>query len=82
MSALWKAAKITILSAIGLLVIVVGAALGYRAYLEHVNSQAIAIHMQKSMPIGDAYSLEKARAAGDKEAVKELENIATTLRQS
>jgi pimeloyl-ACP methyl ester carboxylesterase len=34
-----------------------------------------AADMQKSMQIGYAYSLEKARAAGDKQAVKELENI-------
>jgi pimeloyl-ACP methyl ester carboxylesterase len=45
-------AKITILSVIGLLVLVVGATLGYRAYLQHVNARLIAIHSPNGIDEG------------------------------
>jgi len=44
MSKLWKVAKITMLSIVGLIVVVISAAVGYRAYLQHANAKAIAIH--------------------------------------
>lgn len=43
MSKIFKIAKISLLSLIGLIVIVLAAGLGYRAHLQHVNAQAIAI---------------------------------------
>lgn len=44
MSKLWKVAKLVLLSAVGLLVIALCAVLGYRAYVQHANAKAIAIH--------------------------------------
>jgi pimeloyl-ACP methyl ester carboxylesterase len=44
MRKLWRAAKIILLSVAGIIVIGVCAVLGYRAYLQHGNAKAIAIH--------------------------------------
>jgi pimeloyl-ACP methyl ester carboxylesterase len=49
---LWKATRIILLSVVGLVVVVVGAALGYRAYLQHANAQAIAIHSPRGIDEG------------------------------
>ena len=49
---LWKARKITLLSVVGLLLTVLGAVLGYRAYLQRVNAQAIAIHTPNGIDEG------------------------------
>lgn len=52
MSKLWKAAKIILLSAVALLVIAVGVVLGYRAYVQHANARAIAIHSPNGIDEG------------------------------
>lgn len=52
MSRLWKATKIILLSAVALLVIAVGAVIGYRAYLQHANAKAIAIRSQNGIDEG------------------------------
>lgn len=52
MSRLWKTAKIILLSVVGLIVVVVGGALGYRTYVQHVNARALAIHSRNGIDEG------------------------------
>jgi len=52
MSRLWKTTKVILLSAVALLVVALGAVLGYRAYLQHANAKAIAIHAPNGIDEG------------------------------
>jgi pimeloyl-ACP methyl ester carboxylesterase len=52
MSKILGVAKIILLTVIGLIVVVVGAGLGYRAHLQHVNGQALAIRTPNGIDEG------------------------------
>jgi hypothetical protein len=52
MSRLWKATKVILLSVVVLLVVVLCAVIGYRAYVQHANAKAIAIHLPNGIDEG------------------------------